>query len=238
MRAFRLTLGSILIICSATVASLANPGGLAHVTPALATARNRLLVTSSHFVITVDRNQTKNADRVLVNSVAVDLTGIYDKLSGDFDGTQTDAIIEAAPDVHYGTVLTVVAALKNAGFNGVGLASRVRGTTFTRGGIVGFQKSLVGTTDTSHDSEQSKTILVLVNRSNSIWIGKRPTSVDTVYSDMARAVTSSRMSASQRRIPQIHLIADEESKWQTIILILDAARQAGDDDVSFTVDSL
>jgi len=74
-------------------------------------------------------------------------------------------------------------------------------------------------------------IEVQVSANNRVFIDGRPTSEARLYDDMANAVNFHRAHAYQGYLMHIALVADANASYNTIIKILDAARQAGDDDV-------
>lgn len=225
-------LGLSFVVCALVTTGCANNTVSGHASPALALARNRLFIAESNFVIVVDRDPSTKAERINVNGSVVDRSAIYDTLKRSFDASQTDAIIEAAPDVSYGTVSLVIDAAGAAGFRACGLANRTNGPTGAVHGIAGFQKFLRNF-DSPARRQATNRILVSVSRANAVWIGRKQTRPGTLYADLANAVSVSRKHAAAGFTPHISLIADADANWQTIISVLDAARQAGDDDVGF-----
>ena len=100
----------------------------------------------------------------------------------------------------------------------------------------GFQKELPKKSNTPNQINQSQLkhqIEVEVSGNNRVFIDGRQTNDARLYDDMAAAVKYHRDHAAQGFLTHISLIADANASYNTIIKILDAARQAGDDDVGF-----
>ena len=100
----------------------------------------------------------------------------------------------------------------------------------------GFQKELPKKSDAPTKINQSQLkhqIDVEVSANNRIFIDGKQTSEANLYGDLANAVKFHREHAAQGYLTHISLIADSAANYNTIIKILDAARQAGDDDVGF-----
>ncbi|HME82743.1 MAG TPA: biopolymer transporter ExbD [Candidatus Eremiobacteraceae bacterium] len=127
----------VLLIIFMILTSLLKP-------PPVPEAINKLKVTNSPITVIIGHEQAgdkcpssggKECDTIQVGAETVWTTGddekkIYDRFKTYFDQfnqTQTDIIIKAAPTVHYGTVLRVMDAAKTAGFNQFGLANKVHG---------------------------------------------------------------------------------------------------------------
>jgi len=128
----------VLLIIFMILTSLLKP-------PPVPEALNKLKVQNSPIVVIIGHEAPgdkctfsggKDCDTVQVGSETIWSTGedekaIYDRFKTYFDQfnqTQTDIIIKAAPTAHYGTVLRVMDAAKSAGFNKFGLANKVHGT--------------------------------------------------------------------------------------------------------------
>jgi biopolymer transport protein ExbD len=205
--------------------------------PVLAEARNKIWITPSKYIVVIERDKSTKADRIVVNGKAMDLSAIYAKFAQDFDGTQTDIIIEAAADVRYGTVLTVMVYANDAGFNKFGLATRVANANPVAGKITGFQKDLDPSPKSSPSpSRQGANIEVLVNSNNVVYLDGNRTSLSNLYTGFVHYVALHRKHSGSGDAPHVALAADTDASWQTIILILDAARQAGDDDIGFVTE--
>jgi biopolymer transport protein ExbD len=100
----------------------------------------------------------------------------------------------------------------------------------------GFQKELPKNNKTNNPITQNQLqhqIQVEVSATNRIFIDGHPTTVNGIYAAMSNAIAFHRAHAKQGYLTHISLIADFDAKYDTIIKILDAARQAGDDDVGF-----
>ena len=100
----------------------------------------------------------------------------------------------------------------------------------------GFQKELPKSNNTPQKINQTQLhyqITVIVTAQNRIFIDGHPTTVNGVYDSMSTAIAYHKAHVNQGFTTHISLIADSDAKYDTIIKILDAARQAGDDDVGF-----
>ena len=76
-------------------------------------------------------------------------------------------------------------------------------------------------------------IQVTVSKDNRIFIDGHQTTVARLYDDMVGAVRFHSEHANQGYTTHVSLLADTDAAYNTIIKVLDAARQAGDDDVGF-----
>src|ERR1700680_294416 len=113
----------VLLIIFMILTSLLKP-------PPVPDAINKLKVTNSPITIIISHNPATNKDEIQVGAEIVPEADIYDRFRTYFDQfnrTQTDIIIKAAPTSHYGTVLRVMDAAKTAGFNQFGLANKIHG---------------------------------------------------------------------------------------------------------------
>lgn len=100
----------------------------------------------------------------------------------------------------------------------------------------GFQKELPKKSNAPQNITQHQLqhqIQVVVSKDNRIYIDSRQTSVARLYDDMAGAIRFHTEHANQGYTTHISLLADTDANYNTVIKILDAARQAGDDDVGF-----
>ena len=100
----------------------------------------------------------------------------------------------------------------------------------------GFQKELAKhapPTPPKANNVQTHPIDVEVNAHNVVYIDGRRTSEAHLYNDMATAIAYHKAHAAQGYLSHIALTADSAASYATIIKILDAAREAGDDDVGF-----
>ena len=100
----------------------------------------------------------------------------------------------------------------------------------------GFQKELPKSNNTPHNVTQNQLhfqIQVIVTAANRIFVDGHPTTVNGIYDAINSAVAYHKAHVAQGYTTHISLIADSDAKYDTIIKILDAARQAGDDDVGF-----
>jgi biopolymer transport protein TolR len=113
----------VLLIIFMILTSLLKP-------PEVPEALNKQRVTNSPILVIIKHDAGTNKDEIQVGSEPVAEAQIYDRFKSYFDQfnqTQTDIIIKAAPTVKYGTVLRVMDAAKSAGFNKFGLANKVHG---------------------------------------------------------------------------------------------------------------
>ena len=100
----------------------------------------------------------------------------------------------------------------------------------------GFQKELPKNNKTNNPITHKQLqfqIQVAVTSTNRIFVDGHPTTVNGVYEAISSAVAYHKAHAAQGYLTHISLIADSDAKYDTIIKILDAARQANDDDVGF-----
>lgn len=222
----RCALGSLLLIvvavtCQACGQNAASP---APTPPSdLALALNRVPIRQSRVTLVVTH------DQVSVNGKAVPLATIYDEMRSvysDEQGTELATTIEGTWNAKYGTVLTVCDAAVHAGFLQLGLANRVKGEATDGHSLTGFEIPLK-----TMLSPGTNSIKVIVTSDNRIWVdGKRSSDP---YHDLRVAVESYRRKIASGPSAHIALMADAEANWGTIIEILDAARQANDNDVGF-----
>lgn len=95
----------------------------------------------------------------------------------------------------------------------------------------GFQKELASQIRPMPDIADPRRIIdVVVTRFGAIYVDGAPTSESGIYTAIARAVGAHK---AARQSTHIAIVADGDAKYDTIIRILDAGRQAGDDDVGF-----
>ncbi len=100
----------------------------------------------------------------------------------------------------------------------------------------GFQKELPKSNNQPKKITQNQLhfqIQVAVTANNRIFVDGHPTTVNGIYDAISGAVTYHKAHIAQGYTTHISLIADTDAKYDTIIKILDAARQVGDDDVGF-----
>jgi biopolymer transport protein ExbD len=96
----------------------------------------------------------------------------------------------------------------------------------------GFQKELAKTRSQPIGRDVlSREIQVLVSASNHIFIDGKPTSVAGLYGAMSSAIAFHK--SHPHYTTHIGLIADRDARYDTIVKVMDAARDAGDDDVGF-----
>jgi biopolymer transport protein ExbD len=100
----------------------------------------------------------------------------------------------------------------------------------------GFQKELPRKSNAPTQINKNQLmhqIDVEVTANNRVFIDSKPTTEAKLYDDMAAAVNFHRNHANQGYLMHVSLVGDAGANYNTIIKILDAARQAGDDDVGF-----
>jgi len=111
----------VLLIIFMILVSLLKP-------PAVPEAKNKLKVTNSPLVLIISPK-----DEIQVGADIIPKAQIYAKMK-DYAlqfGAIQDIIIKAAPTSKYGTVLSVMAAAKEAGFTQFGLANKIQGAPDT-----------------------------------------------------------------------------------------------------------
>jgi biopolymer transport protein ExbD len=102
----------------------------------------------------------------------------------------------------------------------------------------GFQKELPKNNKvppTHNPKDQIHSIEVLVNAHNVVYIDGHKSSEATLYTDMANTISYHRAHPPSYS-DHIALTADADASYNTIIKILDAAREAKDDDVGFVTE--
>jgi biopolymer transport protein ExbD len=103
----------------------------------------------------------------------------------------------------------------------------------------GFQKQLPKKNTSPQNitkSELQHQIEVQVTAKNQIYIDGKPVQMSALYSTMANTIAYHQRHTNQGYTTHVSLLADEDASYNTIIKILDAARQAGDDDVGFVTE--
>jgi biopolymer transport protein ExbD len=95
----------------------------------------------------------------------------------------------------------------------------------------GFQKQLGPTPTKEHSTTiKSPQLEIVISREGRITVAGSPASRATLYASVATAVHARTL---HKRAPHISLIADKDAAYDLVIKVLDAARQAGDNDVGF-----
>lgn len=97
----------------------------------------------------------------------------------------------------------------------------------------GFQKQFPHTQHPGDGVEPSRIIRVRVTADNRIYIDNRAVRYRDLYQAMAAAVEFHREHAAQGYSSRVELFGASNTRYDTIIKILDAARQAGEEDVGF-----
>ena len=97
----------------------------------------------------------------------------------------------------------------------------------------GFQKQFPQPHHSGDTLEPSRTIRVRVTADNRIYIDNRAVRYRDLYQAMAAAVRFHREHAAQGYTSRVELFGSSNTRYDTIIKILDAARQAGEEDVGF-----
>jgi biopolymer transport protein ExbD len=103
----------------------------------------------------------------------------------------------------------------------------------------GFQKQLPKKNTSPQNvtlSQLRHQIEVLVSAKNKIYIDGKPVASENLYNVMANTISFHQKHMNQGYTTHISLLADQDASYNTIIKILDAARQAGNDDVGFVTE--
>jgi len=103
----------------------------------------------------------------------------------------------------------------------------------------GFQKQLPKKNTSPQNITKSQLqhqIDVEVTAKNKIYIDGKPVQSEQLYTVMSNTISYHQKHASQGYTTHVSLLADTDANYNTIIKILDAARQAGDDDVGFVTE--
>ena len=200
--------------------------------PPMPEALNRIRLVSTGPVVIIGHNRTKNLDTIQLQGNAVEPAAICTKFDASRDGSES-VVIKAAPDASYGTVLLVISAAQTAGFIRFGFANKVRGVATDPGAPAGFDKLMPKPTPRPIGLHIDYPHLIQVEASNSnrVWINGRRTNPRSLYKDLARVIAFHASHRAEGYTTSIWLFADAATKWDTIIRILDAGHQAGDDDV-------
>ena len=100
----------------------------------------------------------------------------------------------------------------------------------------GFQKQLPKKNTSPQNltkSQMQHSIDVEVTAKNHIYIDGKPVPSERLYQVMSDTIAFHDKHVRQGFNRHVSLLADQDASYNTIIKILDAARQAGDDDVGF-----
>jgi len=100
----------------------------------------------------------------------------------------------------------------------------------------GFQKQLPKKNNTPQNITKQTLqhqIEVDVTAENRIYVDRQLIRSADLYNVLANTIAFHRTHANQGYTTHVSLVADSNASYNTIIKILDAARQAGDDDVGF-----
>ena len=103
----------------------------------------------------------------------------------------------------------------------------------------GFQKQLPKKNNAPQNVNQKElqhSIEVQVTAKNRIYIDGKPVESERLYQVMSDTIAFHTKHARQGYNTHVSLLADQDANYNTIIKILDAARQAGDDDVGFVTE--
>lgn len=103
----------------------------------------------------------------------------------------------------------------------------------------GFQKQLPKKNTSPQNITKSQLqhqIEVEVTAKNKIYIDGKPIPSQNLYNAMATTIAYHAHHEKQGFTTHVSLLADQDASYNTIIKILDAARQAGDDDVGFVTE--
>src|SRR5579864_12939 len=103
----------------------------------------------------------------------------------------------------------------------------------------GFQKELPKKSNAPQHITQhqlKRQISVVVSATNRIYIDGKPVPMADLYNVMVDTYRYHKDHAAQGYLTHVSLLADNAASYNTIIKILDAARQAGDDDVGFVTE--
>jgi biopolymer transport protein ExbD len=216
------------------LAGCGHAGGSRHVDITMPEALNEIRIGGSGPVVIIGHDRTRDLDTIQLEGDTVEPTALCSKFPTYRDEANGVVIIKAAPEVKYGTVLRVIAAAQHAGFTKFGFANKVRGGVVNElGGPPGFNKSIPKPTP--------RNLLVLidyghrldaeVSGTNRIWIDGKSTTISRLYHDMGQAIAYHRNHAAEAYSTHVLLYGDPATSWDSIIKILDAARQSGDDDI-------
>ena len=203
--------------------------------PRLPEALNKIKLMDSDVVVIINHDPARNVDAVQMRDSVIEPPNLRTEFRNVFHGKR-NIIIEAAPDVRYHTVLTVMDAASSVGFYEFGLANHVRGKREDRGVPAGFEKVLPPTGGPYIDIlmgpvNRKNAVKLRVTKADHVWIDGKPSRGANLYTSIAAAIARHRSRGNS--IPHISLLVDKDASWGLIIQIMDASREAGDDDVEF-----
>lgn len=186
-------------------------------------AQNAKPLSRSRDIVTIARDPATRLDMVWVDGNATALPDLAQTFRDKYQAANRSLIVEAARDVRFGSVLNVLAAATGAGFDSFGLAARGKTKTNSADSLVGFQENF-------KQSGKVPAIAILVAPTDRVWIGSRAIPDQKLYAGIAAAIDQFRRHGAA---PHVSLAADSDASWGIVIRILDACRQAGDEDVGF-----
>jgi biopolymer transport protein ExbD len=229
-RANQLTCCAILLVFVALIGGCGENLRTSTTAVDLPEANNRTPLKRAHVTAIITRDAATRRDVISVNGDTVALPQLLTTFAADFQPSDPDLIVEAASNVKYGTVLTVLFTAYNAGFTQFGLANSVRGIATNEDQLMGFQKYLPAKHNAAHSAAPDGAIEIMVDKTDRVAIERKMLSKKQLYPSIAEVIDHRRLG---RHSMHISLIADSDATWGAIIRILDAARQAGDDDIGF-----
>lgn len=206
--------------------------------PDLASAFNSTPLYQTGVTVVVTRDHTSVNGAVVSPATII---GEMRTIKSQSDSAEDAATIEGTSTAKYGTVLAACGAAVTAGFTHLGLANRVKGRS-NSGTLAGFEKTgLRGNgmhlvpwrRRSSQISEMVDEHPVEVEVSSGDRILIDGSHSADPYHDLALAIAFHSRHRDTGYSRRVVIIGDADTDWGTIIEILDAARIAKDDDVSF-----
>jgi biopolymer transport protein ExbD len=202
--------------------------------PDLPVALNDQALDPSGIVLAIEYDSVKRADTYQINGQAIRAQDIYREFASYFDGSQRGVIIEAAQNAHLESVVTGIDAALSAGFTRIGLANGILGGM--DGAIAGFQEVKKPSCQSCPDLMDDRiAIFVEVSKADQVRIDGQNVSNASIYVVIKRSVAFHAARVDKGYSRRIFVVAELDSHWKTIIEVLDAAHQAGDDDVFITM---
>lgn len=189
----------------------------------------------SRVLVEVDHVNATNADTIRIKSQEISDHELVARLKALNAGSRRNVIVEAAEDSRFATVVTVVDAALAAGYQRVELANRVIGRA-RQPAIAGFEFTPrpLSNDNIAHIDDRLPIEMELAD-DGGMWIDGKKTPVDSLDDVVRRAVIFHRQNHDGAYRDEVLVVAGSKVRWGLIMRALDAARQAGDDDVHLNV---
>lgn len=200
-------------------------------------ALNRLRVMPSSDFVEVWNDPSKRGDQIRFGGgPLIPLSNVFEAMTTYYgDGSEKTIVVDASADSGYGTVLTVLDAARVAGFRTFSILNRTAsdpiGQTPAHGFVESFERGQERHLRTVGSASSLHSVQIEVTASNGVAVDGRSVSSGDIYEALASSIAYHR--THKGFLTHIDVIADANASWGTIVTILDAGRQAGDDDIGF-----